>query len=188
MMAGEQGEVRRSSDMYMYSLMVLVSPSLLNTAAQHRTARECLRNCLNRNTEDGLSLPLHRRLLQTHPDLRLTQNVADSSCLACRPMCWIAFSLTASDCFVYAGQHMTACLQQSLGICETNYDVRHLVCCINHHRPLPLNTATLLPVVYRIWLKNIATMVDVDSLQSADRPSVGILRRRRRPTRSALLA
>lgn len=42
--------------------------------------------------------------------------------------------------------------------------MRHLVCCINHHRPLPLNTATLLPVVYRIWLKNIATMVDVDSL------------------------
>ena len=123
-MAGEQGEDRRSSDMYMYSLMVLVSPSLLNTAAQHRTARECLRNCLNRNTEDGLSLSLHRRLLQTHPDLRLTQNVADSSCLTCRPMCWTAFSLTASAFSVYAGQHTTACLQQSLGICETHYDAR----------------------------------------------------------------
>jgi hypothetical protein len=124
MMAGEQGEDRRSSDMYMYSLMLLVCSSLLNTAAQHRNARECLRNCLNRDTEDGLSLSLHRRLLQTHPDLRLTQNVAESSCLTCRPMCWTAFSLTASECSVYAGQHTTACLQQSLGICETHYDVR----------------------------------------------------------------
>ena len=89
---------------------------------------------------------------------------------------------------MYAGQHTTACLQRPLGICETYYNVRRLVCCINHHRPLPLNTATLLPVVYRIWLKNIATMVDVDSLRLADRFPVGLLRRRRRPSRPAFLA
>ena len=56
-----------------------------------------------------------------------------------------------------------------------------LVCCINHHRPFILNTATLLPVVYRVRLKNVATMVDVDSLHVADWSPVGLLRRRRRP-------
>jgi hypothetical protein len=98
------------------------------------------------------------RRIQT---LRLTQNVVDSSCLTCRPTCSTAFSLTAPACSMYAGQHTTARLQRPLGICETHYNVRRLVCCINHHRPLTLITATLLPVVYRIWLKNIATMVDV---------------------------
>jgi hypothetical protein len=132
-------------------------------------------------------LSLHRSLLQTHPDLRLTQNVADFSCLTCRPTCSTPFTLTASACSMYAGQHTTACLQRPLGICETHYNVRHLVCCINHHRPLPVNTATLLPVVYCIWLKNIATTVDVDNLQLRV-VAVGLLRRRRRSSRSALVA
>ena len=120
-------------DMY---LLIFISVVLRFPTQQRNTEpRECLRKCLNRDREDGLSLSLHRRLLQTHPDLRLTQNVAASSCLTCRPMCWTAFSLTASECSVYAGQHTTACLQRPLGICETCYDARHLVCVLYKRSP-----------------------------------------------------
>jgi hypothetical protein len=61
------------------------------------------------------------------------------------------------------------------------------MCCINHHRPFVCNTATLLPVVYRIWLKNKTTMVDVDTLR-LQISLIGLLTRRSLCSAPVLLA
>jgi hypothetical protein len=72
--------------------------SLLNEAERHGTI-EWLRNCLKCDTEDGLSLSSHRRLLQTHPGLSLLpQTLHSLSGLTCMPDVLCAPPLTAPAC------------------------------------------------------------------------------------------
>jgi hypothetical protein len=53
---------------------MLIDVVLACTTQQRDTVPSiCIRNHLNNNTGDGLSLSIHRSILQTLPDLRLPQ-------------------------------------------------------------------------------------------------------------------
>jgi hypothetical protein len=61
----------------MYLMMPINVVLACSTQQRNIVPSKCVRNCLKRDTEDGMSLAVHRSILQTLPDLPLPQMLRD---------------------------------------------------------------------------------------------------------------